>query len=893
MISGTSVRAVLLAFIVFAIGRETARADQLTAATIQVVFSAPIGTSASVDITASSPEQHWTRPVSAGHTATTIGLPPGTYTVSVSVTNGQHASTTVMLTAGIVTRFAARVERASDTPAIVLIDRRQVGQGAVFDATFLRDFPAGNSLAALADTAAPFVMADRFDTGGLVTAAFSRVGTRGASWTSARLSLDGLDAGAPTSAGAFAFYPDLHAFESVAITSGMLPPDVGTAGVNIALTPRRPGDAVHASLDASFTGPRWVSDGSSKFGAPPIAALDHWADVNVQASAPVTKRIGAFVSLTRTQIGLTERGQATVQNASVSSAFAHVVARPSARDEVRVIGAAQRLSHGFDGRRQFADTDVEQRDTLSQAQLSWDHQSRHGSQTSVIVGVHHSALTPDVAATAAGGAVDRVFDGLIPVPARATTLNRASARIEFSPAVAPGLGHVRAVLTLARSSVASSLLALPSVAELVGGLPARVWTPTDPGVDSARSLTEMGLALGTSLAVAPNATVDLGIRADVASGSAQAAVRGIGWTTLAPRASFRWVALPFIVYGGVSRYHSPPSLDLLAFGDPGEPVINVRRWQDTNGNKRFDDGEAGTLVAVAGRNPSIASIDPSLDAPTTDEFTLGLERELSRALFVRATAVVRRNRSIPRSVEIGTTAANYDVINVPDGNTSIAVGEGVVGVYNRRPASFGQDRYLLSNVTDDTSSYDGLEIAGGLRTVRWYSTAGVSAYRAKGLGGNRGFRADENDPGVIGELFEDPNATVNSTGRLFFDRAYVLKWSTAFHTARDFLTAVTARYQDGQPFSRLVLVPGLSQGPEAVSADRLGSTRFTFNVTVDARVEKGFMFGRKHGAIRLDVFNLLNHGNEVEEDPIAGLGFRRTTAAQPPRAVRVGRSFEY
>jgi len=99
---------------------------------------------------------------------------------------------------------------------------------------------------------------------------------------------------------------------------------------------------------------------------------------------------------------------------------------------------------------------------------------------------------------------------------------------------------------------------------------------------------------------------------------------------------------------------------------------------------------------------------------------------------------------------------------------------------------------------------------------------------------------------------------------------------------------VTARYQDGQPFSRLVLVPSLNQGPEAISADRPGHTRFTFTATVDARIEKGFAIGRHHGALRVDVFNLLNKGYEVEENPVAGLNFRQTIAIQPPRTVRLG-----
>ena len=84
-------------------------------------------------------------------------------------------------------------------------------------------------------------------------------------------------------------------------------------------------------------------------------------------------------------------------------------------------------------------------------------------------------------------------------------------------------------------------------------------------------------------------------------------------------------------------------------------------------------------------------------------------------------------------------------------------------VYDRLPSTFGQDRYLLTNMPDDEAAYDGLEVDWGLETPRWYSMAGIAAYRSNGSGGNRGFHVNENDQGVIGELYEDPNATTFSS----------------------------------------------------------------------------------------------------------------------------------
>ena len=97
-----------------------------------------------------------------------------------------------------------------------------------------------------------------------------------------------------------------------------------------------------------------------------------------------------------------------------------------------------------------------------------------------------------------------------------------------------------------------------------------------------------------------------------------------------------------------------------------------------------------------------------------------------------------------------------------------------------------------------------------------------------------------------------------------------------------------ARYQDGQPFSRLAIVPDLSQGPEAINGYRLGRTRFTFTLSLDAHVEKTFSVAGARVAGIVDVFNLLNTRNEFEEDVTTGPTFRKPTAIQPPRAARLG-----
>jgi len=100
------------------------------------------------------------------------------------------------------------------------------------------------------------------------------------------------------------------------------------------------------------------------------------------------------------------------------------------------------------------------------------------------------------------------------------------------------------------------------------------------------------------------------------------------------------------------------------------------------------------LVARAGRSPDVASIDPGLQAPRTTELTLGIERRLSRTSVLRATATVRDEDGVLRSVNVGAPASSYVALALPDqGEDYLSTGDDrLLTVYDRLPASFGQDR---------------------------------------------------------------------------------------------------------------------------------------------------------------------------------------------------------
>ena len=115
-----------------------------------------------------------------------------------------------------------------------------------------------------------------------------------------------------------------------------------------------------------------------------------------------------------------------------------------------------------------------------------------------------------------------------------------------------------------------------------------------------------------------------------------------------------------------------------------------------------------------------------------------------------------------------------------------------------------------------------------------------------------------------------------------------MKLAGVYRFPKDVRLGMVARYQDGQPFARVLVFPALNQGAEAVRAFANGESRFTFTGTLDARLQKGFTLGSQRVDAIADAYNLLNLSYEVEERTAAAPDVRIPTAVQPPRAFHIG-----
>jgi hypothetical protein len=425
------------------------------------------------------------------------------------------------------------------------------------------------------------------------------------------------------------------------------------------------------------------------------------------------------------------------------------------------------------------------------------------------------------------------------------------------------------------------------IAELVNGIPARAWTVRRADDTDVRHLLTLAVH-GNERMTFRRVILDAGVRLDAVTGAARGSVRGIHWTTWLPRTMLRWqiadtAGLALVASYRRTAYQVP--LNVLAIGDPAAPVADVSVWRGTS---------IGPLIARVGPGTGgdamLTQIDPRLQRPITDELLLALVSRPIDGLQLELARITKREQPLLGFLDVGVASSEYAALQVPDPSflPGSPVGGPQVTVYNRPPGSYGRDRYLLTNQVGDPAKSWGLEATVRASTDRFTLLGGAALTWARGPAAAVGFLPTENDQDVLGNLFIDPNAATAVRGQLFQDRSHVVKIAGIYRLPWRIRLGAIARYQDGQPFARLVIAPDLVQGPTAVRAYTNGGSAFTYTGTLDIRVQKVFEIGRSQVAAVVDVYNVPNLGKEVSEHVVSGPMFRTPTALQPPRTAVLG-----
>jgi len=843
-----------------------------------------------------------------------VGLPAGTYSAEAAgpgYAKVVRDSIAIEPLGRIRLDFSLETIRGKSPGSSLTIDDIFSASRTYIPAVQIERLPTGNSINSLIENQDSIATSNRIDVGGLWEAIPSLFGSRGAaSWTQNVFLYNGLDITEPYSGGTPLIVPDIYALDSFYLANAAAPIQSSTPGATLDLTPRRGGPQFHGGfwgfyLDKSF-GSTNITPALQAENMTEADTFNRLMDLNVHFSGPLGKsKWTYFTSWSQYAVDRDLAGYEPIDKSRLTSGTIHLVQNGDRR-LFRVFWTGQIAAHPSygAGRGIPFETTVDRSEARNLLQVV--SESRPGGRSSDRYGISLSLA----------GWKERLQNGASPVssvdlfrgiPSGAAAAETDESRTRLSAffdgrtmlANVAGTHHLLEYGVQAQVAEAGTTETIPGNTRLYfdRGRPVEVLFFESP-YDFREKAGFLDAYVQDTMTLAGGASLSLGLHA--AAGYGQGGGSEIRQVNISPRFAFQ---VPLsrsrtsFLRITAARYYARFPLSWLTWGNASAPGALAYAWTDANGDGGFSEDERGILLRREG--PRYGRIDAKLSLPSTDELTVSFNHEFGRGWMISLAGFLRGTQGLVETENTGVPPTSYaprTYSDIGDDQIPGSIDDLVFTVYDQNPETLGQDFYLLTNPgRSRRSTYAGLDFVLFKRpTDKFLFFLAMTATHAVQFNGP-GNTAMENDDGVIGPLYDNPNAAINAEGRPRFDRAYTIRLGLARDLPFDTRIGLVAKYYDGQPFTRMIIVEGLTQGPVLIQAHPRGVARYEFNMTVDLRLEKLFRFS--FGTIRLmaDVFNLFNQNLATEEGAWTGPDFPRrfATDIQSPRTFRLGLNIEF
>lgn len=780
------------------------------------------------------------------------------------------------------------------------------------DADQMKLLPSGGSVWSLIENQDMSATTDRIDVGGMwsdVPALFSARG--GTSWTQNEYRLNGMSVTDPYEGGLPLFVPDLNSLRTVRLGNAGHPAGTLSPGGTLDLVTKDGGNAFAGSF-AAFAGDRRlvssnITPALEKEGILEANTIKSSLDLHADLSGPIVPgKLFFLASLSALRItrdpaefaendkGAVTTGLLRLRYEAGRSSWSFLWTGQQAKDSAA--GAGRKVP--------FIST-LDRKNSANILQVEGTLHLAPGHILAVGGGFNRADLSSRVQKDASGQAgIDLL--GRVSGPSAAAGQARRELMTAFVrgdlSAMSGRTNHrleygaeVRKASANTRPELAGDILL-----RFLDGVPYEAVRYAAP-VEHRESSLEGALFVQETLTFPDLIAISLGAHASYTRGRAGEEASSIDWLHIAPRLGF---VFPLSRSGRTSLrlfagryYHSLP-LSWLAYGSPDAPGGLAYAWTDRNGDGLFEASEAGALVRREG--PFYGGIDPDIKRPRTDELSVGISHRTAAGFSFSLTGYLRDARDLVETLNTGVPFSSYAqraFADIGDDRIPGTADDLTFTLFEQDERTLGGDFALLSNPGGDTrySRYEGLDLVLAKRTsARFGFFVSLTAMRCVGTT-SPGNTARENDDGVVGALYDNPNTLINARGRLRFDRAYTGRIGFALRLPLGFRLGYILKYYDGQPFAREIPVTGFRQGPFLIMAHPRGVARYEFNMTNDIRVQKEIAAGRGVLRIILDGYNIFNQHLATGEDARTRPEFplRYATEIQSPRTFRLGLSYEF
>ncbi len=324
----------------------------------------------------------------------------------------------------------------------------------------------------------------------------------------------------------------------------------------------------------------------------------------------------------------------------------------------------------------------------------------------------------------------------------------------------------------------------------------------------------------------------------------------IVWNSISPRIGLVFQLTPdqkTVLKASYGRYY-----DALHIANWEWPGPNVSDWYMWAYNW---DTEAYDILIDFIPGEMDYSIDPDLQNPYADQFSIGLERELFPDFSVGALFMYKKEKNLIGWEDIGAT---YE-------QTQLEASDGQTYTVWNQTSDLGSNEYTITNPKDYEQTYKaGIFTLTKRYSHDWMLNASLTISKNDGLNMMAHSQFQQAMIWYAGDYGKDPNDLINATGLLQNDRRWMLKVQAGYNFPGDILASFLFGYQQGTPYPTFVNVFGLNQDPygsgrRILANPRNDDDRMDKWSRLDFRIQKTF---RLYDTLRLsailDVFNLFN-----------------------------------
>jgi hypothetical protein len=388
------------------------------------------------------------------------------------------------------------------------------------------------------------------------------------------------------------------------------------------------------------------------------------------------------------------------------------------------------------------------------------------------------------------------------------------------------------------------------------------------------------------------------------------------YSFLAPRVGFSYDLFgsgKTILKGSVARYGETMFTSILEGMVPLTDKTVTFTWWDDNMNGELDNPPVDRYLAGGYSKwdtdvePLKQRIAPNLQAPYTNELTLGITQEISQDFSITMSYMYKRSKQGfgRRNANIAKDSEWWIPYSTTDPGDDGVLGTGdeqdltVYALSSNAPSNL----YQVDNIDEAWRNYWGFTMIFHKRMSHgWMFNGSIAVNKTEG-----NYQHGYYDQ-FGGQNFWDPNVDINRAGRLEYDRPLIIKLMSTVKLPLDFNLSAYYRYFAGGHFSRRVQVffPSTLNGIRprsasvSVNAEARNNRDHMPESFMDLRVEKTFQMGGLNFAVWADVFNVFGFWNfRWSESRLAGGyiytdgSFARFPRYGQPSAVFGAREFAF